>query len=75
METETHEINKKLAQLARDVALIKQILMKQKLSKDPEGELSDWAKEELAQARAEPKSSRATLEQVEQRLRKKWAGQ
>lgn len=73
MESETHEINKKLTQLARDVALIKQMLLAQK-SKDPEGELSDWTKQELAEARAEPASSHQSLEEVEHHLRKKWTG-
>lgn len=73
MESETHEINKKLTQLARDVALIKQLLVT-KASKDPEGELSDEARYEFNEARVEPATSRVRLDEMERRLHKKWAG-
>ena len=44
MENETKNIDDKLAKLVRDVELIKNILMS-------EGELSDWARNELDEAR------------------------
>jgi len=40
-----------------------------KRTKDPEGELSDWAKAELARARAEPLSARIPLAEVKKRLK------
>lgn len=41
-------INEQLAKLTRDVEFIKEVL---RMKKDPEGELSDWAKEGLEKAR------------------------
>ena len=42
-----------LKKLMKDVALIKEILFFNSNIKDPEGELSDWAKKELKKARKE----------------------
>ena len=44
MESESTIIIEKLDKLAKDVELIKEILL-------PEGELTDWAKKELEEAR------------------------
>lgn len=50
-----------LKQLIRDVALIKNILIS-------EGELTDWAKKELEEARKIPDSENTSLEDIEQRI-------
>ena len=42
-----------LKKLMKDVALIKEILFFNSNIKDPEGEISEWAKEELKKARKE----------------------
>lgn len=53
METEIKEINaEELKQLIMDVALIKKILSIHK--KDPEGELTEWAKKQLEISRSNP---------------------
>ena len=55
METTNTEIpnSEDLKKLMEDVALIKEILFFNSNIKDPEGELSDWAKKELKKARKE----------------------
>ena len=40
-----------LRQLIKDIALIKEILFFNSNFRDPEGELSDWAKKELDESR------------------------
>jgi len=50
-KTETNELKK----IREDLKLIKEILFYNKNIKDPEGELSDWAKKELKKARKEKK--------------------
>ncbi len=50
-------------QLVHDVAMIKAFLMPSK--KDPEGELTDWAKNELAEARKIPDSELISMEDIE----------
>jgi len=57
METETKSINEKLIRLAKDVELIKNILMS-------EGELTDYAKTELVKARAEKEENYTSLEDL-----------
>jgi len=57
METETKSINEKLIRLAKDVELIKNILMS-------EGELTDYAKTELVKARAEKEENYTNLEDL-----------
>lgn len=47
-----------LAKLRQDVELIKNILTS-------EGELSDWAKEELSEARKNPKEKYVNMEEIE----------
>ncbi|HJZ18563.1 MAG TPA: hypothetical protein VJ208_00470 [Candidatus Nanoarchaeia archaeon] len=55
METTNTEIpnSEDLKKLMEDVALIKEILFFNSNIKDPEGELSDWAKKELKKTRKE----------------------
>jgi len=50
-------------QLVNDVAMIKAFLMP--FRKDPDGELSDWAKKELAEARKTPDSELISIEEIE----------
>ena len=59
MEQELNDIRADLKRLMVDVAMMKSILIP--IEKDPEGELSDWAKEELEKARAEPEESYTSL--------------
>jgi len=61
MESEMKAMNDNLARLSRDIELIKWILMS-------EGELTDWAKKELAKAREENEDEYISLEDIEQRL-------
>ena len=57
-----------LKKLMEDVALIKEILFFNKNIKDPEGELSDWAKRELNEAREIPEEEYISLESVKKRI-------
>lgn len=50
-----------LKKLIRDVELIKNMLMS-------EGELTDWAKKELSEARRRPASSYVSLEEVKRKI-------
>lgn len=50
-KTETNKLKK----IQQDLELIKEILFYNKNITDPEGELSDWAKKELEEARKEDK--------------------
>lgn len=54
------EILEKLNKLQIDVNIIK--------GKLDEGELTDWAKEELAKARARPESENVPLEEVKRKI-------
>ena len=54
-----------LRQLILDVKLMKEILLSGKLYYDYEGELSDWAKEELVKARETPDSEYISMEEIE----------
>tara|TARA_Y100000310_G_C20600424_1_gene772716 strand:- start:219 stop:422 length:204 start_codon:yes stop_codon:yes gene_type:complete len=63
METQivnTEDINK----IKTDLEIIKTLL----LQKDPEGELSDWAKEELEKARSEPEENYTSLEDLKKEI-------
>lgn len=57
MESETKSINEQLIKLSRDIDLIKNILMS-------EGELTDYAKNELRKARAEKTENYTDLEDL-----------
>jgi len=66
MEKQIKEINsEELKQLIQDVTLLKEILLSSFHKEDPEGELSDWAKKELAQARKTPKEEYISMEEIE----------
>ena len=67
METIKNVDEKELRQLIQDVALIKEILSINK--RDPEGELSDWAKKELEKARN--RKIKISHEEVKKRLLKR----
>ncbi len=58
MESEIKALRNDVQQLIVDVSLLKNTLL-------DEGELSDWAKEELAKARAEPEENYLSSEEVE----------
>ena len=60
MQTEIKIVNENLLKLARDVALIKNILMS-------EGELSDWAKKQLSIARSKHEKY-FSLEEVKRQI-------
>ncbi|MEX2017497.1 MAG: hypothetical protein WD876_03415 [Candidatus Pacearchaeota archaeon] len=57
---------KDIRKLMEEVALIKQVLSIGK--KDPEGELTDWAKKQLEIARKTPGHEYASLEEIEKRI-------
>ena len=61
MEEQTIKVNENdFRQLVKDVALIKSIL----INRDSEGELSDWAKDELKRAREEPEEGYIDLNEL-----------
>jgi len=64
METEIQNINEKLMIIVEDVELIKNILLS-------EGELTPWAKKELAEARKIPREQCISHEEVKKRILKK----
>ena len=67
METESITINaENFNQLLRDVALIKEILIANRT--DSEGELTDWVKKELAEAREIPDSELISSEEVKRMI-------
>ena len=64
-------IRQDLMKLRRDMEIIKRILMSQRKEEDDEGELTEWAKEELEEARKTPESKYVSLEEVKKRISKK----
>jgi len=68
MEFEIKKIDERLIKLARDIELIKGLLMPKI---DDEGELSDWAKSELERARNAPESEYISFDEVQKRIRNK----
>lgn len=71
METIKSIDKKELRQLIEDVELLKGILLSSVYRKDPEGELSDWAKKELEKARKTPSSKFFPLEEAKKRILQK----
>lgn len=61
------QITKDIEQMKNDLTLIKEILLSRK-ELDDEGELTDWAKGELAKARALPDSEYVSLKEIEKRI-------
>ena len=61
MASESTIIIEKLDKLAKDVELIKEFVL-------PEGELTDWAKKELEEARKRPHSEYISLEEVKKKI-------
>ena len=59
---------KDFKQLLSDVELIKGILISKHSFCDSEGELSDWAKAELEEARKIPNSKNISLEEIEKSI-------
>jgi hypothetical protein len=57
METGINEVNQNIRKMRRDIELIKNILLS-------EGELSEYAKKELADARAEKEEEYTSLEEL-----------
>ena len=57
---------KDIRRLMEDVALIKNVLSIRE--RDPEGELSQWAKKELKRARKEPESKYISHEEIRRRI-------
>lgn len=64
MELTKTETNK-LQKIQQDLDLIKEILFYNKNIKDPEGELSDWAKKELMGARETSEDEYVDSEDIE----------
>ena len=65
MEAELKDIRKELVQIRMTMELLKNALI---VEKDPEGELSDWTKKELAEARATPKLGFTSHEEVKKMI-------
>lgn len=61
MDNEIKKLEGNMNKIQRDIELIKNILMS-------EGELSSWAKKELAKARKRPESSYISLEDYKHNL-------
>ena len=57
-----------IQRLIEDVEMLKDILLSNSNIEDPEGELTDWAKEELRKARATPRSQYISHDEVEKRI-------
>ena len=53
-----------IKRIKSDLEIIKNLLLR----KDPEGELSDWAKKALKEARARPESEYISLEEVKRKI-------
>ena len=53
-----------LKKIKEDLELIKEILFYNKNIADPEGELSDWAKKELKEARETPEGEYVSSEEI-----------
>ncbi len=69
MEVQTVKIDANdLRQLISDVRLMKEILLSVRIYPDYEEELSDWAKNELAEARKIPDSELLSSEEVKQMI-------
>lgn len=68
MESEIKRIDERLIKLAIDIEMIKGLLMPKV---DEEGELSDWAKNELEEARKTPISECISHEELKKRIMKK----
>ncbi len=67
METINRIHPRDVKRLMEDVALIKRILSINK-ERDPEGELSNWAKKEINKARKEPLSKYTSHEEIRKRI-------
>lgn len=66
MEAELKDIRKELVQIRMTMELLKNALI---VEKDPEGELSDWAKKELAEARKEDRENFISIEDLEKEIK------
>ena len=67
MAIDTIDVNKEIiSKLVSDVAMIKDYLLYSK--EDDEGELTDWAKQELADARKIPDSENISIEELEREI-------
>lgn len=53
-----------IERIKSDLEIIKNLLLR----KDPEGELSDWAKKALKESRARPESEYISLEEVKRKI-------
>jgi len=61
METDIKEINQNILQLRKELELIKNILLS-------EGELTDWAKDSLAEARKCSEEDYVSLEEIKEKI-------
>ena len=71
MESEFKQLNNEIIKIRIDLDIIKGLLMPKV---DEEGELSDWAKEELDKSRNIPLNECISHEEVKKRLVEKWHG-
>lgn len=68
MDNEIKSINENIIKLMKDMELVKGLLT---MKVDDEGELSDWAKKELMEARKAPKSENISHDELKKRILKK----
>ncbi|OGJ22106.1 hypothetical protein A3K73_07495 [Candidatus Pacearchaeota archaeon RBG_13_36_9] len=71
MESELRQMNNEITKIRLDLDLIKGILMPKV---DDEGELSDWAKEELDKSREVPLDKCISHEEAKKRVAEKCRG-
>ncbi len=64
-------IRQDLTKLRRDMEIIKRLLISQRKIEHDGGELTDWAKNELEEARKTPELKYVSLEEVKKRISKK----
>jgi len=65
------KIIRDIEQMKKDLALIKEILLAKNTLVDDEGELSDWAKEELERARNTSESEYVSFDEIKKRIKDK----
>ena len=66
METQMIKVDANdLKKLIVSVELMKEVLLSRRMYPDSEGELTDWAKKELEEARKIPNSENISLEEME----------
>jgi hypothetical protein len=66
MENEMKDMQKDILKIKKDMEILKRFLMPKA---DEEGELSDWAKNELEEARKEKRVNRISIEDLKKEIK------